>query len=210
MSKVININGKRFGRWTVIERAGSDKYGTALWKCVCDCGNEKTVRGVELKKGTTQSCGCLHREITTKHGMSKSRPYKIWQGMKTRCTNQKQPNYERYGNRMIDYDQKWETFKGFWDDMKESYQDGLTIERMDNSEGYSKDNCKWVTPHEQNMNMRSNVYINYNGIDYMVDDIVKMTGFSRSLIYNRNRRGWSGEQIINTEPNTKYSNHRFN
>ena len=210
MPKIIELTGVKIGRLSVIERDGSDKWGSALWKCICECGNITTVRGVELKKGTTQSCGCLLKQKITKHGMSKTRPYKIWQGMKSRCTNQQQTNYERYGGRMIGYTPVWETFEVFWEDMKDTYQDRLTIERIDNSKGYSKENCKWATPHEQNMNMRSNVYINYNGIDYTVDEIVKMTGFSRSLIYNRNMRGWTGEQIVDSAPKTKYSNHRYN
>jgi len=207
MPSIIELTGTKKGRLTVIEQAGKDKWGSILWKCICECDNETIVRGVELKKGTTKSCGCLLKHKITHHGMSKTRPYKIWQGMKTRCTNKKQPNYERYGNRMIDYDQKWETFEGFWEDMKPQYQDGLTIERIDNSKGYSKDNCTWVTPHEQNMNMRTNVFINYNGLDYTVDDIVKMTGFPRSMIYRRNSIGWTGDQIINTPPRSKFSNY---
>ena len=199
---MIELTGHKVGKLNVLEKTGTDKWGSILWKCVCECGNETIVRGVELKKGTTQSCGCLLQFKRTVHGMSKTRPYRIWQGMKTRCTNKKQPNYERYGERMIDYDPRWNMFVEFWKDMKESYQDGFTLERIDNYKGYSKDNCKWVTPHEQNMNMRSNVYINYNGINYTVDDIVKMTGFSRSIIYNRNRRGWTGEQIVNSAPKT--------
>ena len=68
MSKPLDITGERFGRLTVLERYGSEKsfsnpgvvYST--WICRCDCGNEKVVRGVNLKSGMTRSCGCLRRE----------------------------------------------------------------------------------------------------------------------------------------------------
>lgn len=65
MSKLIDITGRRFGRWTVLERAGSARRGftvSSLWLCRCDCGTEKIVRGDNLRNGSTQSCGCLRNE----------------------------------------------------------------------------------------------------------------------------------------------------
>lgn len=41
MSRLIDLTGQRFGRLTVIERAGSDIRKQALWMCVCDCGTKK-------------------------------------------------------------------------------------------------------------------------------------------------------------------------
>jgi len=196
MVKAMDLTEKKFGRWTVIERADSDKYGTAMWKCVCTCGNERTVRGVELKNGTSKSCGCLNHEIITKHGMHKSRPYKIWQGLKTRCTNSKQPNHERYGDRGIDYPERWKTFEGFWEDMQETYHDGLTIDRIDNSNGYSKDNCHWITPFEQNRNMQSNIFIEYNGTKYCLTDLATKIGIPRRRLYYLHNQGYSGMDLI--------------
>ena len=63
--KLIDLTGQRFGRWTVIERAGSDRYRTAvvtLWLCRCDCGTEAIVRGQNLRSGRSLSCGCLRDE----------------------------------------------------------------------------------------------------------------------------------------------------
>lgn len=56
--------GQKFGRLTVLERAGRDKQRQALWKCQCDCGNITTVRGSNLRNGHTQSCGHHHRGHT--------------------------------------------------------------------------------------------------------------------------------------------------
>ncbi len=52
------MTGQRFGRLIAIERAENDKSGKACWKCICDCGNEKIVRGSYLQRGHTKSCGC--------------------------------------------------------------------------------------------------------------------------------------------------------
>lgn len=58
----LRLSGKRFGRLTVVERVGADRHGHVAWRCLCDCGNEKTVAGVSLTKGVTRSCGCLQKE----------------------------------------------------------------------------------------------------------------------------------------------------
>lgn len=64
-----NYIGKRFGRWTVIEFAGTsqDRGRTGrkrFWKCRCDCGKIGVVCQNELQNGDSQSCGCLHVERT--------------------------------------------------------------------------------------------------------------------------------------------------
>jgi hypothetical protein len=59
---------QKFGRLTVIKRAGSNKEGKALWLVKCDCGKTKTVTGKALRdpKRPTRSCGCLQKEIAAK------------------------------------------------------------------------------------------------------------------------------------------------
>lgn len=63
MGKIIDITGQRFGRLTVLERAGSNRWGQSLWRCVCVCENETVVAGYDLRSGRIQSCGCLHHEL---------------------------------------------------------------------------------------------------------------------------------------------------
>ena len=131
-----------------------------------------------------------------KHGMCRTRIYSIWRGMKTRCTNDKQPNYNRYGARGIDYDKSWELFENFIKDMGGPYKDGLTLERIDNSKGYSKDNCGWITPAEQNRNMRTNINFIYCGIKYCLTDLAKKLNLSRSKLYYWHNQGLEGNQLI--------------
>jgi len=50
--------GKKFMRLVVVERAGSDDAGRAMFLCRCKCGNECRVRGADLRSGHTKSCGC--------------------------------------------------------------------------------------------------------------------------------------------------------
>lgn len=58
---VIDMTGKKYGKWTVLERAGSDKHKTAMWKCQCECGNISIISGTALRQGLTISCGCERR-----------------------------------------------------------------------------------------------------------------------------------------------------
>ncbi len=62
MANSIDISGKRFGRWTVIHRAGRNKCGQVTWKCVCDCGTKREVVGSNLRSGRSLSCGCMSAE----------------------------------------------------------------------------------------------------------------------------------------------------
>jgi hypothetical protein len=79
-----NESGKRYGRLLVISASENDKFGNKRWTCLCDCGNEKIVVGMNLRKGLIQSCGCLRKEVSKKimtilnfkHGLSRSKEYK--------------------------------------------------------------------------------------------------------------------------------------
>lgn len=80
----------------------------------------------------------------TKHGLRNSRPYYIWRGLKVRCSNPNNPDWGEYGGRGISYDTKWESFKGFWEDMQEGYSEDLILDRIDPNGSYTKENCRWV------------------------------------------------------------------
>lgn len=92
----------------------------------------------------------------TPDGLSNTRLYRIWCGMRNRCYNQNQKNYPLYGGRGIQVCQEWlDGFEAFYSwAITHGYRDGLTIDRKDNSKGYEPDNCRWVTQAEQIKNRR--------------------------------------------------------
>ena len=80
--------------------------------------------------------------------------------MRDRCRLPTHQAWKNYGARGIKVCDQWnESFQKFWEDMGESYAPELTLERVDNEAGYSKENCVWVTRKTQNSNKRSNVWI---------------------------------------------------
>lgn len=62
MSKLIDLTGKQFGRWTVIKRGENTSRGSAQWICQCQCGTIKTIVGSSLRNGSSTSCGCYKIE----------------------------------------------------------------------------------------------------------------------------------------------------
>src|SRR5437870_7064972 len=98
----INLTGERFGRWFVLELHHCSLAG-AYWLCRCDCGTIKSVRVTELRNGTSQSCGCLRRELKTKHGQSgttthyATKEYNAWMDAKHRVSNKNNNRWHRYG-----------------------------------------------------------------------------------------------------------------
>lgn len=73
MPPKINLIGKRFSRLVVIQEA-EKRNNRICWRCRCDCGNEKDIRGWALRGGGTKSCGCLNIEKAIKQGKSRAKP----------------------------------------------------------------------------------------------------------------------------------------
>lgn len=60
-----NLLGQKFGRLLVLEENGRDSHQNVVWKCQCDCGTIKDIRGTHLTQGKVLSCGCLQKEQTS-------------------------------------------------------------------------------------------------------------------------------------------------
>lgn len=211
-----DITGEKFNKLTAIrfdkiERIpGEKKANYHFWIFKCECGVEKSIRKSNvIKKGaTTTSCGCVNtatrkveakkrkvwefaNKANTKHGLSSSRFGKIFNSLKQRCNNPKNPKYSIYGNAGIKCD--WHNLLDFKTDMYSSYlnhvgtfgERNTTIDRIDSNGDYSKKNCRWATYKEQNNNLKQNVFFTYNGETLCKNDWAKRIGITCPALHYR-------------------------
>lgn len=159
----LHLEGERYGKLVVMEEAESiySKTGKMIrrWKCKCDCGNITIVRHGDLRNGSTVSCGCYNYEkesAAKTHGYSRTKLGNVFEGMKQRCNNPKNKNYEKYGGRGIKICTEWlNDPKKFFDwAIKNGYKEGLSIDRIDVNGNYEPDNCRWADNETQCLNQR--------------------------------------------------------
>lgn len=207
MSKFIDLTGQKFNRLTVVERAENTKDGKASWKCICECGNEITVIGKDLRSGNTKSCGCYNRESASirakKHGYSKSRIHNIWLLMKQRCFNPQQPQFKDWGGRGITICDEWLGEHGAENFIKWSkengYADNLEIDRINNDGNYCPENCRWTTRKEQANNKRCTHFITYNGKTQSIKQWAEEIGVNYDTLISRiNKYHWNIEKALTT------------
>ena len=168
MARKHDITNQRFGRLTALYIVPNNTYRTR-WHCVCDCGNTKDVLQQNLLNGHVKSCGCFLSERNSEriteynrtighetHGETKSRLYRIWVSMKTRCFYKNADSYKNYGGRGITICKEWQnSFDSFrlWA-TSNGYSDKLTLDRIDVDGNYCPQNCRWVSMSVQELNKR--------------------------------------------------------
>lgn len=209
MSRLVNLVGQSFNRWTVIARAENSAAGQTRWLCRCTCGNEAVVQAAALKNNHSKSCGCLKVETTvkrfTKHGYAKagvySPTYGSWAAMVARCTNPNHDAYPYYGGSGIKVCQRWLDFSNFIADLGEK-PEGYSIERRDVKLGYEPGNCYWATLIEQARNKRTNTILTVDGISRTIAEWSEKTGVKVSTISWRLQTGKTAKEAI-ALPRTK-------
>ena len=127
------------------------------------------------------------------HGMRFSREYRIWDGMKKRCFSPACASYKNYGAKGVSICEKWMSFEGFFEDM--GLSNGLCLDRIDNTKGYSKDNCRWVTHKQNNRNKTNNVIVEGKTLS----EWSETTGISQQVIsYRIKKLGMSPIAAVTT------------
>lgn len=143
------------------------------------------------------------------HGLYGTRLNVIWNGMMQRCHNSNivSDKWKSYGGRGIKVCDRWHIFANFNEDMKASYKDGLSLDRIDNNGHYCKENCRWATMNEQANNRRNNNTITYRGQTLSISKWAVRTGLSWSTIDRRKKRGLSPKDIFKKIEDPQY--HHF-
>lgn len=197
-----NLIGCVFGRWSVLDYAGTSGQG-AMWTCRCECGTEKAVHASSLLHGKSESCGCWAREKLsldkTTHGHlaggKQSPTYTCWRGMLRRCSDSEHPSYSNYGGKGVSVCERWMSFDAFLEDMGER-PDGKTLDRVDGAKGYSKENCRWFTMKEQANNRANNHLLTFRGETHTVARWAEILGIKEGTIRARLCRGASDEDAL--------------
>lgn len=183
MSNRKDISGKQFGYLTALKISRIDGSKT-YWECICKCGNKSVVRIGVLSYGGTKSCGCLNREKRTKHGLYSTPEYRSWWNMIRRCENPEDDKYPIYGGRGIKVCDEWKDISNFYRDMGEKPSSIHQIDRINNNDGYHKENCRWVTPSENCRNKSdSKIWVVNNSQYQTAYDAAKDCGVAVTTIF---------------------------
>lgn len=133
------------------------------------------------------------------HGMSRTAFYNTWCHMRARCDNPKSKDYPTWGGRGISYVSSWNKFENFLSDMYDTWEPGLTLDRIDNNKDYSPDNCRWATRTEQNNNRRDNHLFTYDGLSMTLVGWSKKLNIKRSTLAQRYYGlKWNTEKTLTT------------
>lgn len=149
--------GKQFGDMKVIKINNKTPY---IAECKCQICN--TVHNVRLsnflnkKTGNHLHSNCkkiLYKQIVDLNKFQNF--YERWRNILRRCEDEKHKSFDVYKDKIIS--DKWHDFMFFYNDMYDSFETNLQIDRLNNSEGYNKNNCKWVTPEQNCINRSSTI-----------------------------------------------------
>lgn len=177
-------------------------------RCRCVCGKEVSLQVYLIESENNKSCGCRslrvlqarNQGMATLGGLSRHKDYQRWRQMVSRCHNPRDSSYYRYGGKGIQVCERWRSsFRNFLDDMGPS-QEGSSIDRIDNSQGYSADNCRWASTQEQMNNRSNNRKVYLNGEELTITELARRLGVShKKLTYRLDVMKLTIEQAVSTE-----------
>lgn len=205
----MDLAGQRFNMLTALS-FDKIKNRKTYWLFKCDCGVIKSQEIQNVKTGGTKSCGCLRSKPRGKrdnsylitHGLSRTRFYNIWKGIKQRCSDKNSTSYSHYGGRgILNF---WPKVSMFKRDMYDSYlkhveeygEKDTTIDRIDSDGHYCKENCRWLTRKENSINRKNIFIVETKGKCLTLNEFSKQAGISPSTIKSRIKTGMTVEQAV--------------
>lgn len=194
----LNLTDKKYGRLTGVRRVENmHGYHQARWLFMCDCGKEVVTFGFNVTHGRTMSCGCWRKdhEPNLVHGKSGSPIHNAWVAMHQRCYNENGEFYSHYGGRGITVCDEWRDFSAFLRDMSPR-PPGHSLDRIDNSKGYSADNCRWASNTQQVRNRRKTTFYEYEGKTLSLPEWAEQIGVKYQTLWHRYKIGKRGTDLL--------------
>lgn len=147
-----------------------------------------------------RACGTAHPNYKHGHyvGGKGSPTWHSWDSMKARCLRKSHHAYSRYGGAGITICEKWMAFEGFLEDMGER-PEGTTLDRIDNTKGYCKENCRWVDWFKQAKNRSSTLMITHNGVTKHLSEWCRDLGLNKTTVSRRIKAGWPTWKALSPE-----------
>ena len=187
----IDLIGKKYNRWTVIEKATSDKHGKGRWLCRCECGNEKIIAAASLKRNLSKSCGCYKHEVLS-HGF-KDISGAFWRKFERHAIRRKIPF-------LLTIEDGWKIFEKqnglcalsgvpicFVNNYDKHLNQTASPDRIDNAKPYTKDNVQWV---HKRVNRMKSVLGNEEFLFWCKLIYLRNKDTSKSLKYDTKGIGW--------------------
>ena len=169
------------------------------WRCICECGNERILKGTVINKGIIKSCGCMQgRWGRNCHGMRNTPEYNAWCAMRDRCYNSNYEFYRHYGGRGIAVCSRWRwSFENFFADMGKRPSPLHSLDRIRVNGNYTPKNCRWATKKEQGGNKRNNRWIEFDGKKMILNDWAKYIGIGHGHLRNLLKKYQMGYVVQN-------------
>ena len=113
------------------------------------------------------------------HGMSYTAEYACWRALKNRCLNSKNIQYKDYGARGITICERWLKFENFFEDMGNRPED-CEIDRINNEQGYYKENCRWTTKKVNARNRRTTKKHRIDTSELVQQELLEKIGWTKN------------------------------
>lgn len=193
-----SLVGTKINKVTILSHFKKGKNNCNYFECLCECGRVSQIRANHLLNENQETCGKHHKKYYDSE--IGTRIYNTWNRMMHRCYDINNQKYYAYGARGILICNEWKNdYNAFYEwSIKNGYQIGLWIERIDNDGDYRPENCRWATRKEQMNNTRRNHFVQYREENKTIAQWCEILDLPYKTINSRLNRGYTPEQAFET------------